>query len=49
MEPSLIVGKNEKALAEGMGPDKGRINCCGALKTEALQQLMAEKEFTASS
>src|SRR5512133_2878277 len=35
----MIVGKNEKALAEGMGPDKGKINCCTALKTEALQQL----------
>jgi sulfate adenylyltransferase subunit 2 len=42
----LIVGKNEQALAAGMGPEKGRINCCGALKTEALQQLMAEREFT---
>ncbi len=42
----LIVGKNEKALAEGMGPDKGRITCCNALKTEALQQLMVEQEFT---
>ena len=42
----LIVGKNEQALAEGMGPDKGRITCCQALKTEALQQLMAEHEFT---
>lgn len=42
----LIVGKNDQALAEGMGPDKGRITCCNALKTEALQQLMAEKEFT---
>lgn len=39
----LIVGQNKKALAEGMGPDKGRIVCCHALKTEALQQLMARK------
>jgi len=42
----LIVGKNEQALAEGMGPDKGRITCCNSLKTEALQQLMVEQEFT---
>jgi len=43
----LIVGKNEKALAAGMGPDKGRIACCNALKTEALQQLMDREQFTA--
>jgi len=42
----LIVGKNEKALAEGMGPDRGRIVCCNALKTEALQQLMRREGFT---
>jgi len=43
----LIVGQNDEALAEGMGPDNGRIVCCNALKTEALQQLMAREEFTA--
>ena len=43
----LIVSTNTKALAEGMGPDKGKIVCCNALKTEALQQLMAEHGFTA--
>ncbi|HEX2999631.1 MAG TPA: sulfate adenylyltransferase, partial [Armatimonadota bacterium] len=29
----LIVGQNKKALAEGMGPEKGRLVCCNALKT----------------
>ncbi len=43
----LIVSTNTQALAEGMGPDKGRIVCCNSLKTEALQQLMAEHGFTA--
>ena len=43
----LIVSTNTQALAEGMGPDKGKIVCCNSLKTEALQQLMAEKGFTA--
>lgn len=43
----LIVGRNEQALAEGIGPEKGRIACCNALKTEALQQLMAREGFTA--
>lgn len=42
----LIVGRNEQALAEGMGPEKGRVVCCNALKTEALQQLMAREGFT---
>ena len=42
----LIVGQNTKALAEGMGPDKGKIVCCQALKTEALRQVMAEHGFT---
>lgn len=42
----LIVGQNKKALAEGMGPEKGRLVCCNALKTEGLQQLMAEQGFT---
>ena len=42
----LIVGQNKQALAEGMGPEKGRMVCCGALKTEGLQQVMAEHGFT---
>jgi len=33
---NLIVGQNRQALSEGMGPDKGRLICCGALKTQAL-------------
>jgi sulfate adenylyltransferase subunit 2 len=42
----LVVGQNKQALAEGMGPEKGRVTCCHALKTEGLQQLMAEKGYT---
>ncbi|MFH1066738.1 MAG: sulfate adenylyltransferase subunit CysD [bacterium] len=42
----LIVGQNTKALSEGMGPEKGRVTCCHALKTEGLQQLMTEKGYT---
>ncbi len=41
----LIVGKNEKALAAGMNHKVGRLTCCTALKTEALQQLMAERNL----
>src|ERR1700688_4109281 len=36
----LVVGKNEKALAEGMGPHLGRVTCCQSLKTDALQQVI---------
>ncbi|MFH0940078.1 MAG: sulfate adenylyltransferase subunit CysD [Planctomycetota bacterium] len=42
----LVVGQNKKALADGMRPENGRVNCCHALKTTALQQLMAEKGYT---
>ena len=34
---NLVVGQNKKALAEGMCHEKGRIECCTALKTEGLQ------------
>ena len=42
----LIVGQNKKALADGMGPEKGRVTCCSALKTEGLKQTLAEHGFT---
>lgn len=41
----LIVGQNTKALAEGMGPEKGRLNCCGALKTQALLDTVKEHKI----
>ena len=44
----LIVAKNEKALAEGMNPEKeGRLNCCTALKTNALKMAIAQNKFEA--
>ncbi|MFH0863248.1 MAG: sulfate adenylyltransferase subunit CysD [Candidatus Altiarchaeota archaeon] len=33
----LLVARNEKALSGGMCPGKGRLECCTALKTEALK------------
>jgi len=42
----LIVGQNKKALADGMGPEKGRVTCCSALKTEGLKQTLAAHGFT---
>jgi len=41
----LIVHKNQEALKLGMGPDKGRLECCRALKTDALQQVVTKYEF----
>jgi sulfate adenylyltransferase subunit 2 len=41
----LIVGRNDRALAAGMNHTSGRVTCCTALKTEALQQLMAERDL----
>lgn len=42
---NLVVSKNTKALKEGMSPEKGRIKCCEALKTRALQNVVAEKGY----
>jgi sulfate adenylyltransferase subunit 2 len=38
---NLIVGRNEEAIAAGMGPGKGtKLDCCTQLKTEALKQTL---------
>jgi len=42
---NLIVGKNEEAIAAGMGPEQGRLVCCGALKTEGLRQVIKKHDF----
>jgi len=42
----LVVGQNRQALADGMNPEKGRMVCCNALKTEGLQGLMEDKGYT---
>jgi len=44
---NLIVCKNQWALGEGMGPDKGKFKCCTNLKTDALKQAIAENGFKA--
>ncbi len=41
----LRVGTNREALDSGMGPDKGRFECCTALKTSALQRLIEQHGF----
>jgi len=44
---NLIIAKNETALREVMSPEKGRFNCCTALKTEALKQAIEKYNFKA--
>lgn len=41
----LIVHQNKKALSEGMGPDKGRLVCCKALKTDPLLEVVSKYKF----
>lgn len=43
----LKVAQNDEALANGMGPDKGKFTCCNALKTEALKLAIAKEGFRA--
>jgi sulfate adenylyltransferase subunit 2 len=42
----LIFGMNEAALAEGMSHERGRIACCTALKTGALNDTIRRHGFT---
>ena len=42
---NLIVGQNKQALAEGMNYTKGRMTCCGDLKTAGLQQIMEQYDY----
>ncbi|MCA9525310.1 MAG: sulfate adenylyltransferase subunit CysD, partial [Myxococcales bacterium] len=37
---TMVIGQNEEALAAGMGPGRGRLTCCTALKTRALKQTL---------
>ena len=43
----LIVARNEEALRRGMSPERGKLECCTALKTEALKALIRERGFDA--
>ncbi|MBX3020567.1 MAG: sulfate adenylyltransferase subunit 2 [Bdellovibrionales bacterium] len=41
------LGSNAAALKAGMGPEKGRLQCCKALKTDGLKSYLAEKDYRA--
>lgn len=43
---NLLIGQNKAALAAGMNHTLGRVECCTALKTNALKQFLAEHDFT---
>jgi sulfate adenylyltransferase subunit 2 len=43
----LLVAQNEGALAEGLGPTKGRLDCCTRLKTIALRDFINRLGFAA--
>ena len=44
---NLIVAKNEEAMRDGMGPEKGHFECCTRLKTEALMRCLEQHNFDA--
>jgi len=44
---NLLIARNERALAESMGPYRHKLECCNALKTEALKQALAKHGFKA--
>lgn len=43
----LLVARNEEAIAGGMNPGRGMLNCCNALKTDALKQAIEKYKFRA--
>ena len=43
----LVIAKNEEAMKTGMGPGKGKLECCTALKTEALMKCLGKHGFDA--
>ena len=43
----LIIAENEEAIRKGIGPKKGKFQCCNELKTVALKQAIAAHGFKA--
>jgi sulfate adenylyltransferase subunit 2 len=43
----LIIAKNEEALKNGISWENSRLNCCNALKTEALKKVVRKYKFDA--
>ncbi|MBP7216791.1 MAG: sulfate adenylyltransferase subunit CysD [Candidatus Omnitrophica bacterium] len=43
----LVISRNDESLRQGMSPEKEKLACCNALKTEALKRTIAEYSFKA--
>jgi sulfate adenylyltransferase subunit 2 len=43
---TLVIGQNRAALRAGMHPSRGTFDCCSALKTQALKELLEAKRYT---
>ncbi|HRZ87659.1 MAG TPA: sulfate adenylyltransferase subunit CysD, partial [bacterium] len=43
----LMISRNSGALEKGMSPKTGKLECCNALKTEALKNTIGEHGFNA--
>lgn len=43
----IIVHKNEDAIRRGVCPEKGKLECCTELKTNALKQIVKQNNFKA--
>jgi len=43
----LRIAQNKEALSNGMGPDKGKFECCTILKTKALMSFIEQYGFDA--
>lgn len=44
---NLIIAKNEEAVRRGICPEKGKLQCCTELKTNALRKAIGEYGFRA--
>lgn len=44
---NLIVHKNQDAIDRGVSPEKGKLECCTELKTNALKEIVSRKGFKA--
>ncbi len=43
----VIIHKNEEKIKSGICPERGKLECCTELKTNALKQIVKEKKFKA--
>ncbi|MEO0292862.1 MAG: sulfate adenylyltransferase subunit CysD [candidate division WOR-3 bacterium] len=44
---NLIIHRNDEAILKKMGPEKGKLECCTALKTNALKDAISKYRFRA--